>query len=149
MTKQLRPKIYSGSCHCGNVAVSFCTKLGLDQIRACSCHFCKKHGARTTSDPNGRLQLVIKNQDLISRYSFNLHAAEYMICKNCGIYIAACGLYNGKIYSTLNVNVLESPDVFDIDPIIVNYENETLEERVARRLVKWTPTTITSVDPEE
>jgi len=42
-----------GGCHCGNMTVVFESDLVPEQIgvRADQCSFCRKHGARTVTDP--------------------------------------------------------------------------------------------------
>ena len=43
--------------HAGALAHSLREAL---QVRACQCSFCRRHGAKTVSDPNGRLTLTAR-----------------------------------------------------------------------------------------
>ena len=46
----------TGHCHCGNLELALETSVRPEELslRADTCSFCRKHGARTTSDPSGR-----------------------------------------------------------------------------------------------
>ena len=61
---------HSGGCHCGNLRLS----LRLSQapadtrLRACSCSFCRAHNTRTTSDPNGSVDIHAADWSIVERY---------------------------------------------------------------------------------
>lgn len=135
--------VFEGSCHCAAITV----RLDLTRdaaetpVRACSCGFCRRHGARTVTDPAGRLEIVTVDPDAAHR-RFALRTADYMICRRCGVYVAAIIETAQGLRSTLNVNVLDCRDAFDPDPPAVDYSGETREQRVARRADHWTPTTV-------
>lgn len=134
-------KSYFGQCHCENLEVIFESKLLPDQltIRACSCSFCSRHGARTTSDPDGSVQIIIHNPDLLSRYRFGLKTADFLVCKQCGVYMAAILEVGDCQYATVNINTFAAPERFTQEPTIVTYEGETVDERRVRRKARWTP----------
>ena len=140
-----RMKLF-GSCHCG----ALCNELVLPRapeelnIRACTCSFCRAHGARTVSDPEGRAIIRVQNASNLQRYRFALNTADFFICANCGVYIGAVA-YDGDIaFSTTNVNVLQAHAEFSEHAEPVCYDGETSSERLARRRRQWTPTTIDS-----
>ena len=58
-------------------------------MRACQCTFCRLHGAISTSDPKGAVRFSIRNEDAVSRYVFGLRTAEFLVCRACGVYLAA------------------------------------------------------------
>ena len=68
-----------GRCHCGNIAFALAWEPDPAEIqaRACSCSFCVKHGGVWTSNPNGALQVVVKDAALVSRYAFGTRTAEF------------------------------------------------------------------------
>ena len=66
-----------GACHCGAIRVEFETAAPLAP-RACQCSFCRKHGARTVSDPEGTAELRLAPETL--RYRFASRAADYLLC---------------------------------------------------------------------
>ena len=81
----------TGRCHCGNLVVEFDTAIPIAQLqlRADQCSFCRKHGARTTSDPNGRARISVRDPEQVIRYQFGLETADFLVCARCGIYVAA------------------------------------------------------------
>ena len=129
-----------GTCHCGNIAIL----LETDQdprdlpLRACACSFCRRHGARTTSDPGGRARVGIQDRALASRYVFGLRTAEMVVCARCGTYCAAVLREGNRAWAALNVNLFLDP-AFDRSAQGVSYEGETAEQRIARRKRLWTP----------
>ena len=139
--------IYSGQCHCGKMKASFETQktpqaLG---VRTCQCAFCRRNGAVNVSDPEG-LATVDALADDVSRYRFALRTADFLICKTCGVYIAAVTGEGEAIRSTLNVAGLRMEEFLCVDEAPMDYGAETTEARIARRAEKWTPTRF--ADPE-
>lgn len=91
------------------------------------------------SDPDGQVKIDASAND-VQRYVFALRTAEFLICKTCGIYIAAVMGKGEKIVSTLNIAGLGIDEFADVDEAPMDYGAETTEDRVARRYMKWTPT---------
>lgn len=132
---------YAGGCHCGAIAVEFESAREADDldVRECACSFCRTHGARTMTDPNGRARIVAQPTSL-NRYRFGLGTADFIVCRKCGAYVAA---YfdddDGAGFATLNVNVLEDRAAFTKPATSANYEAEDAAGRVSRRRARWTP----------
>jgi hypothetical protein len=131
----------TGACHCGALHLTFETPTSLEALplRACGCSFCRKHGVRTTSDPAGTVTFLIVDPSLLQRYRFGTRTTDTLICRNCGIYLAAITEIDGALYAVVNVNALDDRTAFARAPEVMNYEGETAEQRIARRRVKWTP----------
>ena len=74
---------HRGGCHCGNLRLS----LRLSQapadtrLRACGCSFCRAHNTRTTSDPNGSVDIHAADWSIVERYRFGTGTAEFLICR--------------------------------------------------------------------
>ena len=132
---------FRGRCHCGNVEIEFTTRLSADElyVRACSCSFCSRHGARTTSDSKGSVRIVIHDPKQVIRYRFGLKTADFLVCKRCGIYAAAIMSLGDKSYATINVNTFEPPLEFAKVPAAVDYGAESEAQRTTRRERAWTP----------
>src|SRR2546422_3499160 len=81
----------TGRCHCGNLELSLETSVRPEELslRADTCSFCRRHGARTTSDPSGRVVITVHHPDELLRYRFGLETADFLVCTRCGIYVAA------------------------------------------------------------
>jgi hypothetical protein len=83
--------VHTGGCHCSNIRLGLSTELDPSQIevRACQCSFCVRHGSRAVADPDGRLIISVKDEARLRRYQFGLRTADYLICRECGVYVAA------------------------------------------------------------
>lgn len=134
---------YEGACHCGVVRWKFSTRREPSQwvVRSCQCSFCRAHGARCTSDPEGKVDFSIGDDDALLRYRFGVKSADFLVCARCGVYIGA--VINGPtgVFATLNLNSMKTPveDLREATP--VSYDSEGRDDRIARRLSKWTPVT--------
>ncbi len=131
---------FEGRCHCGAIGFSFRTAQAPDrwQIRACQCRFCRCHGARTTSDPDGSVIFHIANPAALLRYRFASRSADFLICRSCGAYVAALVASPRGQFATLNVNAIAGIAALpEAKP--VSYEGESAEQKRERRERRWTP----------
>ena len=135
---------HRGGCHCGNLRV----KLRLTQppedvrLRACGCSFCRAHNTRTTSDPNGSVDIHAGDWSLVERYRFGTGTAEFVICRRCGVYIGAIGETATGMRAVINTNCLEDRAAFTQQANAVDHDGEATGDRLARRTANWTPATI-------
>jgi hypothetical protein len=133
--------LFRGGCHCGALAVEFESPRAAAElpVRACGCSFCRAHGALSTSDPAGRLRFLARAPELLNRYRFGLKTADFLLCKQCGVYIGAETRSERGAFGVVNVRALD--DAASFPPISTgkNYEGETADQRQARREVYWTP----------
>ena len=132
---------YSGQCHCGKLKASFETQKAPQElgVRTCQCDFCRRHGAINISDPEGLTVIEAATEDVF-RYRFALRTADFLICKYCGVYIAAVIGADGNIRSTINVVGLRMKEFLLIEEQPMQYGVENIAARVDRRNAKWTPT---------
>ena len=132
---------YAGGCHCGNIRVLFRTGKPVSEwpIRACQCDFCRKHNVRATSDPDGLVRISVSAESAVNRYRFGLGITDFLVCRSCGVYVAALVEDGGALLATLIVNTLDLPqDGFPV-PVPAHYDGEHTEGRMARRRLRWTP----------
>jgi len=134
-------KRFIGSCHCGNIEFAFETEKAPEQldVRACDCSFCTRHGGRTTTDSRGSVGFTVRDGTRLNRYRFGLRTADFLICAGCGVYIGVVMADGKRSYATLNANTFDERNAFPDDATSVNYDDETVEERMARRRANWTP----------
>ena len=132
-----------GSCHCGNLSVELETQKTPEElpVRACQCSFCRRHNQRSTSDPAGHARLTIREPDETSRYQFGMRAAEFMLCRRCGVFVGAFMREGDQAWAVLNIQALDDRDRFTAPAQPMDYEGESLEQRLARRKQRWTPAT--------
>jgi hypothetical protein len=138
--------VHRGQCHCGAITLRFVTRNAAADLplRACQCGFCRKHGARTTSDPAGRAEIAIADPASVERYRFALGTAEYFVCRRCGVYVGAVMSEGDKAYAVLNVNAFADNAGFAAagQGAAMNYDHENEAARRARRRAQWTPAVI-------
>jgi hypothetical protein len=144
MTVRVR---FTGGCHCGSVSFTFETSRRPEdlQLRACTCSFCARHGARTVTDPSGRVRFHVRDPAALVRYRFGLKTAEFLLCARCGVYVGAWVEIGDRHWATVNANTLEPRLVQSAQP--VSYDGETAEVRLARRRSNWTPAEMEVVHP--
>jgi hypothetical protein len=132
---------FVGGCHCGNLSYVFAASAPLEELglRADMCSFCRSHAARTTSDPNGTIRILVRDGAKLSRYQFGLKSADFLICRDCGVYIGALVEDGGQMWFTVNANSFYEKPALDFPAIPYDYDAEDLPARMARRKKKWTP----------
>ena len=132
---------FHGSCHCGALGFCFDTALPVGEwsVRACQCRFCRAHGARTTSDPAGRLVFNVGEGETLRRYRFGLRTADFLLCGRCGVYVGAQIAIAPGAFGI--VNTLAMLPIAEELPAAtaVDYGAESLSERAGRRAQRWTP----------
>jgi hypothetical protein len=128
----------TGSCHCGAQKIAFDTDRPLAP-RACQCAFCRRHGARTVTDPSGTAVLTLGPQARL--YRFAMHSADFVLCGRCGAYLGGVTVIDGRTFATLNLNAFDNPRP-DLDAAPVSYEGEAFDEKSGRRRRAWTPATL-------
>ena len=135
----LAMSVYRGACHCGAVGARFETAIPAAQldVRADQCGFCRRHGAKTVSDPAGKLALRFR-EAAVERYRFGTRLSDFIVCRSCGAYVAA--IIEG--YGVLNVVGADVPGLADRPARPVSYEDESDDVRLARRRQRWTPLTL-------
>jgi hypothetical protein len=132
-----------GSCHCGSLTLQFETARAPDDlpVRLCGCTFCQKHRGRYTSDPAGHVTIRIDEANT-SRYRFGLRLADFLICKTCGVFVAAYE-HGSPGRAVINLEVLARAAEFVGSPVqFFAYDAEDVAARTARRLKNWTPATV-------
>ncbi|MDG4876592.1 hypothetical protein P9273_15965 [Mesorhizobium sp. WSM4935] len=136
--------VHSGGCHCGNIRLSFSTALdpAALEIRACQCSFCTRHGSRAAADPNGRLVVSVADRGRLQVYRFGLRTADYLVCHDCGVYVAAVAGQGDDATAVVVVNALDDRELFSREPVAVWFDTETREQRLARRRSAWMPVEI-------
>lgn len=131
----------NGSCHCGNLRMSFSwPEPGQPvPVRACSCTLCTKHKAVWTSHPQGRFALEIGEEARLLRYRFGTRTAEFHVCLGCGVMPLATSTIEGRRYAVLNVHAFDGVDRQRLVERTTNFDGESTEDRLARRARSWTP----------
>ena len=134
---------FEGGCHCGAIGFSYdCSAAPAAwSVRACQCRFCRAHNALTTSDPAASIEFHAADAAQLRRYRFGLETADFLLCKNCGVYIgAAIDTPKGR-FGIVNVRGLRPAPANLPDPVPASYDGESEPGRIARREQRWSPVT--------
>jgi len=132
-----------GGCHCGNIEMIFESDIDPRQIktRACQCSFCRMHGARAVSDPEGMLTIKVAEQDCLIKYMFAHRTAEFLICRDCGVFIAAVTVGTDEQRAIAQLNAITEDKQFG-HAVAVDFSRESKAERIQRRRDMWMPVSI-------
>lgn len=128
----------TGGCHCGNVRVV----LGLSreprdyQPRACDCSFCTRHAAAYLSDAAGSLSLEVKDPQKLKAYRQGSHAADFLLCRNCGVLIGVTYREGTETYAAVNSRIID-PGVTLGQEVTASPQKLSPNEKVARWKQLW------------
>jgi len=130
-----------GGCHCGRLRIAFTTARAATELplRACQCTFCRRHGALTTSDPDGEVVLTASEVPAPGWYRFGTGTTDFWVCPRCGVYVGAYVESDGQGRAVVNTRALEARADFTQTPAAMDYGQETRESRLERRLRVWSP----------
>jgi hypothetical protein len=88
---------------------------------------------------SGPTSIRCSRPDLLQRYRFATGTAEFLLCRECGVYLGAQVSSDGARFGILNTLAL-NPIPSDLrSPEAMNYGGETAESRRVRRATRWTP----------
>lgn len=132
--------IYRGACHCGVVSAEYETDEVV-RLRQDGCGFCSSRGVKSASDPEGRLALTSAKR--LTRYRFGHKTADFLICPDCGTYVATRMESPRGAIGVINVVGLNIGDLKHLPATLTSLEGESTEERLQRRIARWTPMTLT------
>jgi len=132
---------YPGGCHCGALSFTFRTERAPTEwtVRACQCTFCRAHDALSTSDPQGEIEFAAHRPEALQRYQFGQRTADFLLCRECGVYLGAVmDLPEGR-YGIVNVHAFKPVPEGVPGPAPMSYEGESSADRGARRQQRWSP----------
>ncbi|HEX7060423.1 MAG TPA: hypothetical protein VF200_00530 [Woeseiaceae bacterium] len=75
----------------------------------------------------------------MQRYRFGLRTADFLLCRNCGVYIGALLTDAEGAFATLNTRAMNRLSRGTPVPQPVVYDQETAVDRRNRRIRSWTP----------
>jgi hypothetical protein len=132
---------HRGGCHCGNLRLALRLSQPPEEVRlrACCCSFCRAHNTRTTSDPQGSVEIEAADWSLVEAYRFGSGTAEFLLCRRCGVYVGAVCDTPAGLRATINTNSLDDRARITLPATAVDHDGEDLEDRLARRARNWTP----------
>ena len=135
---------HEGGCHCGNLQVHMrLTRAPAENpLRSCACSFCRSHGTRTVSDPNGQVTIRASDWSRVERYRFGSRTADYLLCRRCGVYIGAVCETSAGPRAVINTLCLHDRAAFVQEAARPDYDGETVDLRLVRRATNWMPAVV-------
>jgi hypothetical protein len=133
-----------GGCHCGNLHVRLrLSKSPEDNaLRACTCSFCRSHSPRMVADAEGLFEVWADDWSLVENYRFGTRTCDFLICRRCGVFVAAVSEMTSETRAVVNVNCLNERDRFTSLPVVHDFDGETIATRSSRRAANWMPALI-------
>src|SRR6516165_9633748 len=133
-----------GGCHCGNIHVRLrlSNRPEDNPLRACTCSFCRSHSPRMVADLEGLFEVWADDWSLVENYLFGTRTCDFLICRRCGVFIAAVSKTTAGARAVVNVNCLSDRERFTLVPVVHDFEGETSETRSSRRAANWMPAII-------
>ncbi len=87
------------------------------------------------------LTIRIADEMRLVRYMFAHRTAEFLVCRDCGVYVAAVTVGNDEQRAIAQLNAITEDQEFGF-AVAVDYSHESKVERVQRRRNVWMPTSI-------
>jgi hypothetical protein len=97
-----------------------------------------------TSHPAGSLEFRTYDVALVQRYRFGGRTADFLVCRECGIYVGVQMTSDKGRFGVLNVLALRPVLTLSM-PKPMDYGAESPEARRSRRETRWTPVTAESL----
>ena len=131
----------TGSCHCRNISFRLAWRPDPTEIqaRACSCSFCVKHGGVWTSNPQGALEVAVRDGSQVRDYAFGTKTARFLVCARCGAVPVVTSEIDGRTYAVVSVNAFDNVDPALLKRASASFEGESDADRLARRVRNWIP----------
>lgn len=132
---------YQGGCHCGALGITYRTDIDpmYWRLRHDGCSFCRRHGVVGTSDPAGNLSINIEDPSKVRYYRFAHRTADFLICGECGVFVAAItDTAQGK-RAVINARVLDGVSLNWASVADAHFDDESPRQRADRRALHWTP----------
>jgi hypothetical protein len=100
---------YTGSCHCGNVAIE--VEGTIDSGMACNCSMCARRASLLWFVPRNKLRLTTP-ESAAGTYLFNKHVIQHCFCPNCGIHVFGEAIDpKGNAVAAVNLRCVENIDL--------------------------------------
>ena len=130
---------HPGGCACGAVTFLFHCNQALEELkpRACQCEFCRPRGASYVSAADGRLEVRVRDLRYLYAHSFGTFTADFMHCGRCNHLVYVTSEIDGQLRGLVLAQALR--DEVGAAPAEADYDEESLEQRLARRAANWIP----------
>jgi len=87
------------------------------------------------------LKVRIADEKHLVRYMFAHHTAEFLVCSECGVYVASVTVGTDQQRAIAQLNAIVDNPQFG-HAVAVDYGYESQAERIQRRRAVWMPVSI-------
>ena len=94
------------------------------------------------ADPQGLFEVWADDWSLVANYRFGTCTCDFLICRRCGVFIAAVSEMTDGTRAVVNVNCLSDRERFTSPPVVHDFDAEAVESRASRRAANWMPAII-------
>jgi hypothetical protein len=94
------------------------------------------------ADLEGLFEVWADDWSLVENYRFGTRTCDFLICRRCGVFIAAISETTAGVRAVVNVNCLNERGHFTSVPVVHDFEGETSETRSSRHAAYWMPAII-------
>ena len=131
---------HSGGCACGAVTFRYhCNRPAAElEPRACQCSFCRPRAASYVGGGEGRLEVRVRDRRFLYAHVFGTGTADFMHCGRCNHAVYVSSRIDGREYALVCFDALDL-DVEAAGPQPMDFDDESLDERLARRAKTWIP----------
>lgn len=130
---------HPGGCACGAITYFLHCNQDLDELtpRACQCEFCLPRAASYVSAAGARLEVRVRDLRYLYAHVFGTYTADFMHCGRCNHLVYVSSEIDGRVRGLVLAQSLR--DVIDAPATGTHYDDESLEQRLARRAATWIP----------
>ena len=131
---------HEGGCRCGALRIHYACNRSLEELapRACQCEFCLPRNFSYISAPEGRLEVRVRDRRMLYAHVFGTGTAEFMHCAICNHAVYVRSEIEGRTYGLVVAQALCTAALPEIAKP-VDYDEESLEQRLSRRADNWIP----------
>jgi len=94
------------------------------------------------ADLEGLFEVWADDWSLVENYRFGTRTCDFLICRRCGVFVAAVAETTAGVRAVVNVNCLIDRGRFTSIPAVRDFERETTETRSSRHAANWMPAII-------
>jgi len=129
--------VIKGSCSCGNIGLSFETRVDLRRVnpRACDCDFCTLNKVSYFSDNQGVLHISIKDRSKVNIDRHGSEQAQFHGCNFCSEFVFVSFILRNQIYAAINTQCL--PQTTFAEPMLVQPKLLSKQQKLQRWTKLW------------
>jgi hypothetical protein len=88
------------------------------------------------TDPRGSVAIRYRDGALVGKYRFGHSTADFIVCRECGVVVAAISEIEGRLRAVVNIRTMPE-GAFTAPPVRTDFAGESVEDRLARRARNW------------